>query len=84
MFRFTKENVEKVLAANEGFSKRTYYQNRNMEEENIYTITGGKLYKRSIEKTSWADSRYDRTVECDEEQTRRFLRDWKNKLSLGD
>lgn len=82
MFRFTKDIIPKVLKANEGFEDRTYYNSRNKMEENIYTIKGGKMFKRSVGKTSWADSRYDETTECDLEQTRRVLRNNKNRLNL--
>lgn len=80
--RFTRENVKKVLDRNEGFEDRTYYKSRNKEEENLYTIIGGVLRKRSIGKTSFSDSRYDKTIECDLEQTRRFLRRNFNVLNL--
>ena len=80
--RFTKDFIEKVLKNNEGFRDRTYYKSRNKEEENFYTITGGALQKRSVGKTSWADSRYDKTEMCDMDQTRRFLRDRRHRLNL--
>lgn len=82
-FRFTKDIINKVLNKNEGFTDRTYHKSRNSEEENIYSISGGKLMKRSIGKTSWSDSRYDKTSECDVYQTRRFLRERKQKLNLN-
>ena len=41
MIRFTKENIDKILIANEGFRDRTYYKSKNKEEENLYTIIGG-------------------------------------------
>lgn len=82
-FRFTKDIINKVLNKNEGFTYRTYHKSRNSEEENIYSISGGKLMKRSIGKTSWSDSRYDKTSECDVDQTRRFLREQKQKLNLN-
>lgn len=82
-FRFTKDIINKVLNKNDGFIDRTYHKSRNSEEENIYFISGGKLMKRSIGKTSWSDSRYDKTSECDVDQTRRFLRERKQKLNLN-
>lgn len=81
-FRFTKDIINKVLNKNEGFTDRTYHKSRNSEEENIYSISGGKLMKRSIGKTSWSYSRYDKTSECDVDQTRRFLIERKQKLNL--
>lgn len=83
MMRFTKENIQKVLNANEGFKDCTYYKSRNREEENTYTIANGVLRKRSIGKTSFSDSRYDETSDCDLEQTRRFLRNHITRLNLG-
>jgi len=80
--RFTKDVVKKVLEKNEGFKAKTSYKGRNSEEENFYSITGGKLLRRSVGKTSWADSRYDRTSVCDTEQTRRFLKGQILKLNL--
>lgn len=80
--RFTKEIVQKVLDTNEGFKDRTYYKSRNSEEENFYSIEGGQLLKRSVGKTSWSDSRYDRVTVCDLEQTRRFLKQRQNKLKF--
>ena len=82
MMRFTKALIQKVLEMNEGFTDRTYYKSRNSEEENHYSIKDGKLFKRSIGKTSWSDSRYDKTTVCDEDQTRRFLRERKNRLKI--
>lgn len=81
-FRFTKENIDKVLKLNEGFTDRTSYTSRNSSYENYYKIEEGKLTRRSVGKTSWADSRYDETETCDTETTRRFLRERKNLLKL--
>lgn len=83
MIRFTKQNVQRVLNANEGYKNRTYYKSRNKEEENVYTIIGGMLRKRSVGRTSFGDSRYDETTVCDMEQTRRFLRNNINQLNLN-
>lgn len=82
-FRFTKDIINKVLNKNEGFTDQTYHKSRNSEEENIYSISGGKLMKRSIGKPSLSDSVYDKTSECDVDQTRRFLRERKQKLNLN-
>lgn len=80
--RFTKENIQKILNANEGFKCRTYYKDRNSETERIYSIEGGKMLIRSVGKTSWADSRYDETGVCDIEQTRRILKKNIDSLNL--
>lgn len=81
--RFTRENIPKVLTANEGYQARTYFKSRNKEEENFYTITGGALQKRSVGKTSFGGSQYDKTEVCDMDQTRRFLRNNMNRLNLN-
>ena len=51
-----------------------------------YTISGGKLEVQISGKTSWADSRYsDRYVYgADDEETKRFLRKYKDELNLED
>lgn len=80
--RFTKDTIPKVLAANEGFKKRKYFSSKNSTYENFYEIKEGKLTKRSVGKTSWADSHYDDTTVCDYETTQRFLRENRDDLNL--
>lgn len=82
MIRFTKENVKKVLANNDGFTDRTYHKEENFEEENLYTIKNGKLLMHSIEKGALGNSGYDSMTECDMDQTIKFLRERKNKLII--
>ena len=55
MARLTKEVRQQLLNQNEGFTRRTYIENRNSREERIYKISGGQLLVRAIGKTSWAD-----------------------------
>ena len=78
--RFTKDFIQQLLDANEGFTKTKYFSDRNSKETNHYLIEGGKLLKRSVGKTSWADSRYDKSIIADIDQTRRFLKDVINEL----
>lgn len=59
---------------NEGFEKTKYFSDRNFRETNHYLIKGGKLLVRSVGKTSWADSSYDKNTIADIHQTRRFLK----------
>lgn len=73
--RLTKDVIQQLLNNNEGFEDTTSYSGRNFSETNHYTIEGGKLWRESKGKTSWADSRYDNKVVCDIDQTRRFLRE---------
>ena len=81
--RLTADNIQKILEKNEGYKSRTYYKSRNSEEENLYTIIGGVLEKRSIGKSSFDRSGYDETIVCDLDQTRRFLRNNINDLKLN-
>lgn len=73
--RLTKKAIQQLLDLNEGFTKTKHYSDRNFKETNHYLIEGGKLLKRSVGKTSWADSRYDKFTVATIEQTRKFLRD---------
>ncbi len=81
MVRLTKENRKKLLEQNEGFTQRTYNEQRNFEETRIYKIVGGLLHIREIGKTSWADSRYDKERVADDEETHRFLYKFLHKLN---
>ena len=82
--RFTKNNRQQVLDANENFTRNTYHSERNFEESRTYTVSGGQLHIRAKGKTSWADSRYDETYSygADDEETKRFLRKYKDQLNL--
>lgn len=79
--RLTKEVRKKLLAQNEGFQRKTYFETNNSHNTNIYTITNGQLMVHSRGDTSWSDSKYDETYVCDEAQTHRFL--WKNLSELN-
>lgn len=72
--RYTKENIQKILDANDGYKKAKSYDSRNLKYTNYYEIKDGKLYCESVGKTSWADSRFDDHNVCDIDQTRRFLK----------
>jgi hypothetical protein len=72
--RFTKDVVQKLLNSNEGFAKTTNFSDSNLKETNYYLIQGGKLLIRSVGKTAWADSHYDKNIIANEEQTKRFLK----------
>jgi len=75
--RFTKDVIQKLLDMNEGFEKTTTDSlggSRNFSATNHYLIKGGKLLVRSVGKTSWADSRFDKTTIADIDQTRRVLK----------
>lgn len=82
--RITKDNMNKILENNDGFEDRTYYEGSNSREERFYSIKNGKLNIRAIGKSSWADSRYDKTWIADEEETHRFLYKHKDELNIED
>jgi hypothetical protein len=82
MVRLTTSVRQRILEQNEGFSKRTYFEDRNSEEERIYTISGGALHIRAIGKTSWADSRYDKEWIASDEETHKFLYNHQSKMNL--
>ena len=82
MMRLTKDVVQKILDKNEGEVFKTYYESRNLSLEKIYTIHDGKMTVRSVGDTSWADSDFDETEECDIVQTRRILKKFEDKLDL--
>lgn len=78
--RLTKEVIRQLLEQNDGFKESTYFNSKNLKEHRHYLIEGGKLLIRTTGKTSWADSRYDKTFEADIDQTRRFLRSFLGAL----
>ena len=82
MVRLTKSVRQRILDQNEGFTTSTSYESRNSREYRTYTITGGKLVIRATGKTSWADSRYDEEWVADEQETHRFLYNYKGVLNL--
>lgn len=84
MTRLTKNNRKKLLEQNEGFTTRSFFKSRNSREEREYTIKDSKLLIRATGKTSWADSRYDKSWEASDEQTHRFLRKHLDKLNTND
>ncbi len=79
--RLTKSVCQQLLDQNEGFEIETRYSGRNFRENRKYSISGGKLYIRTMGKTSWADSRFEENDVADDDQTRRFLRKFLNVLN---
>ena len=86
MVRFTKKNRQSVLDNNEGFTRNTYYEGKNFRESTQYKISDGKLIVRTTGKTSWSDSRFDKTYSYDSnsEETKRFLRKYRDELDVDD
>ena len=80
MLRLTKQNREKILAKNEGFSRNTYYEGNNFRESRNYKISDGRLIIRSSGKTSWSDSHFQDEWIADEEETHRFLYKYLDEL----
>ena len=73
MVRLTKKVRQQLLDQNEGFKKKTSYDSRNSSWIREYLIKGGKLLINQTGRTSWSDSRYDKTWEADEQETHSFL-----------
>ncbi|MCG2783721.1 MAG: hypothetical protein L6461_01300 [Anaerolineae bacterium] len=82
MTRLTISVRQSILAQNEGFTRRTFYEGKNSREERIYTISGGVLHIRAIGKTSWADSRYDDEWIAGDKETHEFLYKHKQEMNL--
>lgn len=79
--RLTRDLVQRLMDQNEGFRFETSYRGRNQSEDRVYEIRGGRLHIRAAGKTSWADSRYSNEGVADDEQTRRFLRTYLDRLN---
>ncbi len=80
--RLTESVRNAILAKNDGFSTSTSYDSRNLSYVREYVIKAGAVIIREIGKTSWADSRYDKTWTADKDEVLRFLRNNLNNLSL--
>ena len=63
--RLTNEVIQKLLVANEGFTRTRSYSGRNYKGVYRYIVQGGKLLVNTVGKTSWADSRFDNVVVAD-------------------
>ena len=74
MERLTKDVRQRILEEHEGFVKRVSFDAKNLSYIREYTIANGQLHIREYGKTSWADSRYDRTWIADGEEVRRFIK----------
>ena len=72
--RLTTAVREHILTINEGFYTSTSYDSKNHEYVRDYVISDGQLIIREVGKTSWSDSRYDKTWTADKDETLRFLR----------
>lgn len=77
--RLTEAVRAMLLAKNDGFTTRTIYDSRNHSYVREYIIKAGELIIREVGKTSWSDSRYDRSWVADSDEVRRFLR---NNITL--
>lgn len=73
MAKLTKAVREKILKQNDGYTDHTSYNSRNHSYERDYKVSDGKLHIRERGKTSWADSRYDKSWEASEDETHRYL-----------
>lgn len=82
MVRLTSSTRQRILEQTEGFTRKTYSEERNSREERIYTISGGVLHIRVVGKTSWADSRYDKEWIASDDEAHRFLYKYKREMNL--
>jgi hypothetical protein len=84
--RFTKKNRQRILDDNEGFTMNTSYSGRNYSESRTYSIIDGVLQILVKGKTSWADSRFEDsyTYDADADETKRFLRKFRDMLKLNE
>lgn len=73
MVRLTKKVRQQLLDQNDGFTERTSFDSRNHSWTRDYKIDSGKLKIRERGKTSWSDSRYDKTWEADDKEVHSFL-----------
>ena len=73
--RLTESVRNMLLALNEGFKCTTSFSSKNHSYDREYLIKAGKLIIREVGKTSWSDSRYDRTWTADKDELLRFLRE---------
>ena len=80
--RLTEAVRTALLAKNDGFSTITSYDSRNLSYVREYVIKAGKVIIREVGKTSWADSRYDKTWTADKDEVLRFLRNNLNSLNI--
>lgn len=72
--RLTEAVRNHLLTINEGFKTSTSYDSKNHEYVRHYLIKAGQVIIREVGKTSWADSRYDKTWVADKDEVLRFLR----------
>ncbi|WP_327002691.1 hypothetical protein OHA72_47560 [Dactylosporangium sp. NBC_01737] len=79
--RLTKQVIRQLLDQNEGFERSTHYRDRNNTNDRHYQIVSGELRIRETGRTSWADSHYDNEFVADEDQTRRFLKNYLGALN---
>jgi outer membrane scaffolding protein for murein synthesis (MipA/OmpV family) len=82
--RLTKKVRQELLDQNDGFETTTHFSSKNFTETRRYRISDGELHIRSTGKTSWADSHFDEDSVADDDQTRRFLRNFLGLLETGE
>jgi len=71
--RLTKDVRSQLLEQNDGFTTRTYYEDKNFNETRTYEIQDGELHIRSDSNTSWADSHQQSEHVADDAETHRYL-----------
>lgn len=82
MPRLTRDVRQRILDQNEGFTIRTFSDEKNSREERTYTVSGGELHIRAVGKGSWADSHYHNEWTATDEETHRFLYEHQYEMNL--
>lgn len=72
--RLTESVRNEILSKNDGFKASTSYDSKNLSYFRDYIIKDGKVIITELGKTSWADSRYEKTWTADHDEELRFLR----------
>ena len=73
---------KRILKQNEGFTTRMQCEGSNFRAEKIYTIVNGELHVREVGRNFLVDSRYDKEVVEDDNNTYKFLFEYKGKLNF--
>ena len=80
--RLTKDVLQPLLEANEGFSASTHSSGKNFTESRRYEIADGQVHVHSDSNGSWADSRQSQDFVADEQLTRYVLNKYWHRLNF--
>ena len=79
--RLTKENMEKILAKNEGLRFIVHSAGKSYDLTNTYYIEGGQMYQRQAGNTSM-DGHVDHTYKLTYENTQQVIRNHSDKFNF--